>query len=888
MTDPSPSPSPGARGSRSFWRSDAAADADDEIRFHLESQIAEFMRSGMSAADARAAAIARFGDVGGINRTLRQLGRKRERAVRLSERIDRIRQDARFAIRQFARNPAFTAVAVLTMAVAIGGNTAIFSVADSVLLKPLPYANGSRLLDLRERLDGGSMVVAAGNYDVWRHEASDFEALGAYAYQSYTLSDAGAPDLLLGYRASADYWKAMYIPPLLGRYFTADDDRPGAPHVVVLSAGLWRSTFAGDRAIVGRTITLDGEPYTVVGVASPDYAIDTHAPAFWVPMALTPVDAQNHSDHELAVVGLLRRGVSPQDGIRQLTSIETRLAHAYPHSYFDGGIVARPLQSSIVAPARSLVVMLAGAVGFVLLIACVNVANLLLARGAARRTEVAIRGALGAGRRRIVGQLLIESLLLSLAGGVVGVLVAVPLVRFIVRSAPSGVPRIQDATIDLRVLLFTLALSITCGLVFGLAPALRVSRLDLQRTLRDGSRGSATAVRDRFRAGLVVGEIALALVLLDGAGLLLRSAVELQRVDPGFGTRNLLLSTLQLPRATYPSDTAAAAVLLRIRDGVASLPGVRSATLVSRAPIAAFGANCAFFPDGSESASHARDANARVATDNFFETLGIRLVRGRMFDVGDVAGSAPVVMINVSLARELYGSADPIGRRLTACTDPATGHAHWATVVGITSDIHAAGLGADPPDEVYYPLAQAPQRAMTLIVRGAVSVSSLVAPIQRVIASVDPTLPLSQTTTMQDVIDRSMTASRFIMTLFGLLGLTGLALATVGVYGVIAYFVAQRRQEFGVRMALGADSGRVLGLVVRHGLALAILGVVLGSIGSLWAARLVRSQLHGVSAHDPTTAAVVGATLVLVTVAASLVPARRATRVDPAICLRDG
>jgi len=871
-----------------FWRANPAADADEEVRFHIDSQIAEFTAGGMSPADAHAAALQRFGDLRDISKTLYQLGTQRERHVRLTERLDRIRQDVRFAGRQFAHHPLFTGAAILTMALGIGANTAIFSVADSVLLKPLPYANGDRLLDLRERNGSGSMVVTVGNYAVWRQEATDFAALAGISYGSFTLTGAGDPVRIFAFRVTADYWKALYIPPVVGRYFTANEDRPSGPHVVVLSNSFWKSTFGGDRGIVGRVITLDGEPYTVVGVASPQYALRSGAPAIWVPMAITSAQLLEHADHELSVVGLIRAGVTARDAVAQLTRIETRLAAQYPHAYFDGGIVATPLQSSVVAPARPLILMLSGAVGLVLLIACVNVANLLLARGASRRKEVAIRGALGAGRGRIVGQLLVESCLLGLGGGALGVLIAIPVLRFLVRSAPGSVPRIHEATINVPVLLFTLALSVVCGFAFGLVPALRVSKLDLQRALRDGQRGSGASVRDRLRSGLVVAEIALALILLNGAGLLLRSAIDLQRVNPGFDTHNLLLAGLQLPQANYNNDTTAAAALQRIAASISAIPGVKSVALVSRPPIAGGGSNCGFWPDGSQGSAQAVGANFRFATPNFFETMDIPLVRGRWFSAADLPGTVPVVIINASLARELYGASDPIGRRIAACTDPATGNATWTTVVGVSGDIRASGLGAGPTDEVYYPLAQAPQSAMALVVRGGVPVLGLVAPIRKVIASFDPTLPLSQPMTMEEVIDRSMASSRFTMTLFALLGLTGLVLASVGIYGVIAYFVVQRRHEFGVRMALGADAKRVVSLVLWHGLALGVVGIGVGSLVSFWATQVVSSELHGVSPRDPVTFGGAAVALVLVTAVASLVPARRATRVDPMSCMRDG
>ncbi len=871
-----------------FWRADPVADADAEIDFHIQSQIAESVAAGMSPEDARAEAMRRFGDVGAISDTLHRLGTQRERTVRFTERLDRIRQDIRFALRQFAHHPLFAAAAVLTMALGIGANTAIFSVTYSVLLRPLPYAHGDRLLNLNERNGPGPMSVTFGNYGVWKEQATDFESLAGIWYGSFTLTGAGTPQRVSAYRVTADYWKTLYIPPAIGGYFSPAQDRVGAPNVVVLSYAFWRSTFGGDSSVLGRSITLDGEPYTVLGVASPDYAIYASAPAIWVPLRITARQLQEHADHELSVIGLVRAGVDTATAVAQLTRIEMGLAHDYPHSYFDGGIIARPLQSSIVASSRSLIYMLSGAVGLVLLIACVNVANLLLARGASRRKEVAIRGALGAGRRRVVGQLLVESLILAIAGGALGVAVATPILHFLVRSGPASIPRLQDATINLPVLAFTVGLSVVCGLVFGLVPALRTSKLDLQQALRDGHRGSGGSVRDRLRGGLVVAEIAIALLLLDGAGLLVRNAIQVQRVNPGFNTHNLMLAGVSLPHASYPTDTAVTIAMNRIAEAVGAAPGVSSVAMVSLAPIAASGWDCVHYRDAGTGPSSALDANIRIATPNFFQTMGIPLLRGRTFTSGDVAGAPPVVMINASLARELYGSDDPIGRRLSACTDPTDGTPHWLTVVGVTADIRADGLGSPPRNEVYYPFAQRPNPSMTLLIRTAVPVAAVVPSVRRAIGGIDPTLPLGATRTMDEVVSRSMASSRFNMTLFLLLGLTGLALAAVGIYGVIAYFVVQRSHEFGVRMALGASGDRVVAMVLRHGLALALIGVGIGSIAAFWATQLVRNQLDGVSARDPVTFISVAVVLVAVTGLASFIPARRATRVDPLTALREG
>jgi predicted permease len=525
-------------------------------------------------------------------------------------------------------------------------------------------------------------------------------------------------------------------------------------------------------------------------------------------------------------------------------------------------------------------------VALVLLIACVNIANLLLARAGVRRKEMAVRGALGAGRGRLVAQLLTESLVLSGAGAVLGVWLASFGVRFLVTHSPLGVPRLQDARLDTPVLLFTLGLAVACGIGFGLLPALRASRLDLQESLREGSRSDAAGVRGYLRSTLVVCQVAMAMVLLVGAGLLVRSAVLMQRVAPGFDTRNLLLVGVGLPSARYPNDTAVASRFDEILRGVSAVPGVAQAALVSRAPIADFGSDCNFRREGGANDAATFNANVRAATPGYFATLRVPLLRGRDLAASDAPGAPPVVVINRRLARELFGNEnDAIGQRIT-CSLTTAEHPEWWTVIGITGDVHAGGLGDDVRDEVYQPSAQNVQRGMEIVIRGAVPVTTIAAAVRRVIGTLDPLLPVSHLRTMDDVIDESLATPRFTSELLSFLGVLGLALAVIGIYGVIAYFVAQRTYEIGIRMALGANSSRVLGMVVRQGLALAAVGIVIGTGASLLSTSVLSNLLYGVTARDPWTFAVVALLLALVALAATIIPARRAARVDPIVALR--
>ena len=867
-----------------FWHSDPKADVADELEFHLESAIAEYIASGLTREAAMAEARRRFGDVSAITHTLHTLSHERERTMHRRDWFDALRQDVRIAIRRLRKSPGFTLVVVLTLALGIGANSAIFSVVHTVLLRPLPYRNADRLLNLREgngpQVPGG-MYVTFGNYGSWVQETRSFEAMAAFfGASSLALTGVGEPQQIRVTHATASYFKALYIPPSLGRYFDSTDDKVGAPNVVVLSHALWQSAFGGDSGIVGKSIMLGADAYVVRGVASPEYALTPQASAAWIPLEMTPEMLGEHSDHELSVVGLVRQGVPIQSALAELTRVQQSLHTRYPNASFDGTIVSTSYLDALVGSTATLLHVLEASVALVLLIACVNIANLLMARAAARHKEIAVRGALGAGRARIVAQLLVESLVLAVSGAIVGLGIAAAGTRFLVRNGPSSLPRLSEALVDGSVLLFTLGLAVASGIAFGLLPALRASKLDLQSTLREAARTDVGAARQPLRSALVILQVSLALVLLVGAGLLVRSALLLQRVPPGFDPSNIFVGGFGLPNARYATDTLVAARFTEIVDAVAAIPGVKSAAVVSRIPIGSSGADCSVRPAGAGDRD-AFGADMRSASPAYFSTLGIPLLFGRSFTTADRAGGPAVAVINRRLARELFGTENAVGRRIQSC-----GPGDPTEVIGVTGDVHAFGLAEDVRDQVYYPSTQVVRRGMSLVVRGSVRVETLVPSIRRAVHDLDPTLPLGTPRTMEEIIDQTLATPRFQSTLLSLLGGAGLLLAVIGIYGVIALLVVQRTQEFGLRMALGAQRGQVLGMVVRQGVVLAVIGIAVGSGASLLATRVLESMLFGVSPRDPLTFAVVASLLATCAIVASLLPAWRATRVDPLVAMR--
>ncbi len=834
----------------------------------------------------RRLAVAQFGDVGLISRSLHTLGEKRERRMARGEWWQALKQDLVFGGRQLRKSPGFTLVAVITLALGIGANSAIFSVVYSVLLKPLPYADGDRVLRLQQRNGKGSMCcLPYGNFYVWAREATGFEALGATTgHSTMTLTGLGEPRPLAVTLASAGYWKAMFIPPALGRYFSEAEDREGAPRVVVISYALWQSRFSGDRGVLGRTVTLEGEGYSVIGVAPPEYILYPPAEKVWLPLSPPAWRLNDFGDHELSVYGLLRRGVPQSAAVRQLAQIDTRLALEHPHNAYDGGVIATPLAETVLGPQRTLLYTLFGAVGLVLLIACGNIANLLIARATARRAEIAIRGALGATQTRIAVQLLVESFVLAIAGATAGLLVGMAGMRFLLTS-PASLPRLQNTALNAPVVLFTIALALGSAILFGLLPAWRASRLDLQQALRDGGRELRGAARQRLRQALVVAELCIASLLLVGAGLLVKSSILIQSVSPGFDTHNLMAFAVSLPPARYKEPAEIEAALDQIERAVAAVPGVKSVGRTQRAPMYGSGWDWTAAREGSDGHDEgAVDAEMRNASPNLFNTLGVRLLRGRRFAAADLANSQPVAIVSRALAERLYPGVDPLGHRIS--NDASSEKPVWRAIVGVVDDMHGDGLTQDAPKTLYIPSTQWVVPDQTYLVRGALPVPTVMPAIRRAVTGVDPLLALSGVSTMDDAIASSLATTRFTTWLLTLLGLTGLLLAAVGVYGVIAYVVTQRTHEFGVRIALGATGPAVRWMVVREGMVIGGIGVVVGLAASYFAARLLGTMLYGMTSRDPQTFAAVAVVLLGVGLAASYFPARRATRIDPLEALR--
>ncbi|MDQ6885672.1 MAG: ABC transporter permease [Gemmatimonadota bacterium] len=878
-----------------FWKPDIAADLDEELAFHLQSRIEESVASGMTAEQARADALRRFGDLEQIRATCHTLGQEREIAMRRQDWWESVQQDVRFSIRQLLRNRGLTTVAVITLALGIGANTAIFSLVNAVLLRPLPYANADRMVQIHERWGEQYGEVSIGNFADLRAQSRAFELMSAYQGRSFNLSGAGEPERLSGAKVTASYFRTAYMPPALGRYFLPEEDVPGVAKVAVLSEALWQSHFAADRGVLGRSIELNGERYAIVGVAPAGYTLTPEDDQIWVPAAFTPEQLAQHDEHVLTVIGLLRPGMSIEQAQADLAPLARALGQRYPQTGTTGFVGVVDFRRELISDYRTQLLVLLGAVVLVLLIACANVANLLLARAAARQKEIAIRTALGAARARIMGQLLTESLVLSLVGGVAGLIVARAGIRFLVTAGPSSVPRLAEAGLDGRVLAFSLAVTVLCGLVFGLAPALRAARAELHSTLKEGGKSSAMgSSRDRLRNALVVSEVAIALVLLVGAGLLIRSAMLLQRVNPGFDPSNVLSARLALPSVRYGTPGAFESAFQRIADEAGRMAGVQSAAVVSTTPFSQ-GPQNGLVPEGRPfDPKSAIDAAFRLASPGYFTTMRIPLKQGRLLDDRDIAAAPRVMVINETLAKEAWPGQSPIGKRIACCEAGPDGKSpSWKEVVGVVGDVHARGLGSSVPPEFYLPLHQAPRDAwrwlngvMTIVVRGGSDPALLAGPLRASVRDMDPTIPLYNVRTMSEMMAQSTASTRFNMMLLTLLGATGLVLAAVGIYGVIAYFVTQRTHEIGVRMALGAGPGQVRAMVVRQGAMLALGGVAIGVVGGLATTRILSGMLFGVRATDPVTFAGVGILLAAVAALASYIPARRATRVDPLEALR--
>ncbi len=861
-----------------FRRKIVEVEMDEELRFHFANQVAKLVHSGLAPQEARRRARLEFGGMDQVKEEYRD-----SRGVTF---IETLLQDIRYGVRTLRKNPGFAAIAVLTLALAVGASTAIFSVVDAVLLRPLPFKDPVRLVWATEHFAFGPSTVVSADFPAWKDRNHVFEQIGAFGGTSgANLTGAGEPARVTVTKVTTALFSMLGVQPVAGRAFLADEGKQDQEHVALLNEALWRNRFSADSRIIGETIRLDGTGYLVVGVMPASVRPQADV---WTPLAL---DAEIFSPHSprwmmLAAVGRLKPGIEISQAQSDLQVISQQMDKEYPPQAAQfrahETVEVIPLHEMLVQNVRSLLLILLGTVGFVLLIACANVANLLLSRSVVRGREIAVRAALGAGRLRLIQQLLTEGLLLAAIGGVLGSITGLWATRILRQLIPATLP--ADVRLDPRIFGFSAAIITLALFLFGLIPALIASQTDVNETLKEGGlRLGASPGTHRLRGLMSAGEIALSLILLVGAGLLIRSFLRLTEVDLGFDPNGLLIATVERPlTAAFDSQQHSAffqASLERIRN----LPGVKEAALTQRYPLGPpHNATMMLRVQGAENFRPPQPITVTEISPDYFHVLRIRLLKGRTFSDSDVATAQGAAIINESLARMVFGTREPVGQHISFTPRPSP----WSEVVGVVADIRDNAIEERPAPEIFVPYLQQPSFSMTFVLRTESNPLMLAGAVREAVQGIDKNQPLSDTTTMDEVIAKSVALRRFRMLLLGLFALLALLLAVIGVYGVIAYSSSQRTHEFGVRIALGADRRDILNLVVRQGFKLALLGVSTGVAGALILTRFLSSLLYEVGPRDPLTFAGVTILLMLVALAASYIPARRATRVDPMVALR--
>jgi len=869
---------------RSLFRwAQADQELDDELRDHLERRTEEYVAQGMAPKEAQRRARL---DLGGIQQT-----KEKCRDARRVNWIQDFVQDLRFGLRMLRKSLGFTVVAVLTLAVGIGANTAIFSVVNAVLLRPLPYPHPDRLVTVSEsNLPNDAATrnaVAPGNFLDWRQRNDVFEQTVAVDFPGFTLTGSDRPERMLGAAVSAGTLHMLGLRPALGREFSAEDDRAGASRVVMLSYALWQRRFAGDRRVIGKTLRLGLTPYTIVGVLPRGLTFPDPDAALWVPLeqSLSPEDMHWRNSHYLDVYARLKPGVTLARARAEMNDIAAKLKRENPDTNSGAATFILPLQQDLTGDIRPALLTLLVAVGFVLLIACANVANLLLARAAARGKELTMRRALGARRWRLVRQLLTESVLLSLAGGAAGLVVAGWTRQALLALRPDSLPQFNTVETDGGVLLFTLTLSLATGILFGMAPAMRGAGQNLNLALQSAADNATTGKGSRrLRHAFVVAEIAISLVLLAGAGLTLRSFVRLLNSDLGFRTDHTVTARVNIPSDKYPDDAQVTTFCDRLLARVRSTPGVESAGMTSFLPLTGHNFDNSFDVVGRppRPASDRQYALARFVDPQFFGVLGIPLLRGRGIEKLDRQGSPRAIVISESMARSLWPHGDPIGQHLLVYL--GMDESPWQ-IVGVVGDVRS-DIAASPEPTMYFPYAQMPYRFMVLAVRTHEQPAAMEESIRNTVRGLDADEPIYQVRTLAQLLDQTLVPWRFSMTLLGIFAGIALVLAAVGIYAVMAFSVTQRMHEIGLRVALGAQRRDVMRMILEQGTRLALLGAAIGVLAALALTRLMAGLLFGVTATDPVTFAAVALVLISVALAACYIPARRAMKVDPMVALR--
>jgi len=859
-----------------FHRDRFARELEEEMQSHLELQSEDNQENGMAAPEAARAARRQFGNATLLNEISRETWGWSW--------LERLTQDLTYSLRVLRKNPGFTAVAVVVLALGSGANTAIFTVVNAVLLQPLPYPNPDRLVFITEvnpkrGLEAG--WVAPGNYLEWRDRSRLIEDMGAFVSDRSVLTGAGEPVRLDGVGATASLLSTLRVRTVLGRGFTPEEDQPGKSSVVLLSERLWRGRFAARRDILGQTVLLDSQPFTVIGVVAQDTPLDGDPWDLWVPLALGPDARDTHTSFYLFAIGRMKPGVKVEQARAELRVIGEGIYSRALRGGSGWEVVTEKLTDHLVRNARPQLLLLAIAVGLLLLVACGNVANLLLTRSAQRSRELAVRAALGAGRWRIVRQLLTESLLLALLAGAAGLLLALWAVRILYHWMPSSIqPGVQPG-IDLTVLGFTLAVSAGTGVLFGLLPAFKAARPDLVDSLKEAGRGIAFG-RGRLSGAFVVAQAALAVMLLVGAGLLMRSFARLLSVDLGFRPDHLLTFQVPLSSDKY-KDAERLAFYEDLIQRLENLPGARSVATVEFLPIEGSGVNNEFAVEGRPPAGYGAFVGVRIVSPGYFQAMGIPLVSGRALDPHDNAAAPPVALINQTMASASWPGENPVGKRFKL--NPR-GESPWIRVVGVVHDVKHFGLDGKRWPEAYFPQRQRPYANMRLVVRTSADPMRLAPAVRGVIQRMDPNVPAAELRSMESIIGNSVAPRELSMILVASFAGLALALASIGLYGVISYSVVERRHELGIRMALGAARRDVLGLLLARGIWLTLAGLLIGVAGSLAITKLLSEMLFGVARLDPVTYCGVAVVVLATASAAIAIPARRATRIDPMEALR--